>query len=91
MIVFIGKDKPDGLETRSANRDRHLAAMKELNDRGMIHFAGPFVDDSGNMCGSLIIFDTDDIRAVEDIMARDPYVLAGLFQDSEISRVKKVL
>ncbi len=91
MIVFIGKDKPDGEKIRSGNRDKHLAMMKELKKKGLIYFAGPFIDDHGKMSGSLIIFDTQDMDMVRDIMAADPYVRSGLFSAREISRLRKVL
>jgi len=91
MIVFIGKDKPEAETIRAGNRDRHLAMMKELKKKGLIYFAGPFISDLGKMSGSLIIFDTEDMDLVKDIMSRDPYVCSGLFSAREISRIKKVL
>ncbi|MFN2268701.1 MAG: YciI family protein [Desulfonatronovibrio sp.] len=91
MIVFIGKDKPESEKIRTANREEHVAIMKELHQKGLIHFAGPFINDQGQMSGSLIIFSTDDEKMVQEIMANDPYVKAKLFAEREISKVKKVL
>ncbi|RQD57644.1 MAG: YciI family protein [Desulfonatronovibrio sp. MSAO_Bac4] len=91
MIVFIGKDKPESEKIRAANREKHVAMMKELQKKGLIYFAGPFVDDLGKMSGSLIIFNTEDKKMIQDIMGNDPYVKAGLFAARDISRVKKVL
>jgi uncharacterized protein YciI len=91
MIVFIGKDKSDGEKIRAGKRDRHLAMMRELKKKGLIFFAGPFINDHGQMSGSLIIFDTEDMDMVKEIMSQDPYVCAGLFSAREISRIKRVL
>lgn len=91
MIVFIGKDKPESEKIRTANREEHVSMMKELQKKGLIYFAGPFIDDQGQMSGSLIIFNTEDKKMVQDIMGNDPYVKAGLFAAREISFVKKVL
>ncbi|MFP4109210.1 MAG: YciI family protein [Desulfonatronovibrio sp.] len=90
MIVFIGKDRHDGQEIRTENREKHVAKIKKLHDQGLIHFAGPFIDDQGRMSGSLIIFDTEDLDMIKNIMAKDPYVRAGLFASTQISRIKKV-
>ncbi len=91
MIVFIGKDKSGGEKIRAGNRDKHLTMMKELKKKGLIYFAGPFINDHGKMSGSLIIFNTEDMDLVRDIMSNDPYVCSGLFSAREISRLKKVL
>ncbi|WP_291322391.1 YciI family protein [Desulfonatronospira sp.] len=91
MVVFIGKDKPGGLEIRQAQREKHVAMLKDLQARGLIHFAGPLLDDRGEMNGSLIIFDTEDVEKVKSIMDQDPYVQAGLFASREAARVKKVM
>ncbi len=91
MIVFIGKDKQDGQAIRAENREKHVSMMKELHKQGLIHFAGPFIDDQGRMSGSLIIFDTENLDLIKDIMAKDPYVCSGLFASTQISRIKKVL
>lgn len=91
MVVFIGKDKPGSLEIRQARREKHVSMLNDLQNRGLIHFAGPLLDDQGEMNGSLIIFDTEDVEKVNSIMDQDPYVKAGLFASREAARVKKVI
>ncbi len=91
MIIFIGKDRPDGEKIRTGNRDKHLIMLKELKKNGLIYFAGPFISDQGKMSGSLIIFDTEDMGLVREIMSNDPYVRSGLFAAREISRLDKVI
>ncbi len=91
MVVFVGKDRPGSLEIRQAQREKHVSMLKDLQDRGLIHFAGPLLDEQGEMNGSLIIFDTEDVEKVNSIMDQDPYVKAGLFASRETLRVKKVM
>ncbi|MEM6974298.1 MAG: YciI family protein [Pseudomonadota bacterium] len=88
-FAIICLDKPGHLEMRKANRDAHIAHIKGTD--GAITAAGPFLDDAGAMCGSLLIYDTDDRAVVKAWCAADPYALAGLFQSVEIRAWKQVI
>ncbi|MEC8795500.1 MAG: YciI family protein, partial [Pseudomonadota bacterium] len=80
-------DKENHLETRKANRDAHLAYLKETG----VAQAGPFLDADGNMCGSLLILDVADLAAAQDWAANDPYAKAGLFQSVSIQHWNRVI
>ena len=69
LIALIARDKPDALETRLANRDAHLAYVRET---GVVEQAGPFLGDDGQMCGSLLILSVDRMEAAESWAANDP-------------------
>lgn len=86
-IALIAKDKPGALEIRKANRDAHVAYLKAT---GAVEMAGPFVDENGAMCGSLIILDMD-MDAARDWAANDPYKQADLFQSVELIGWNKVI
>ncbi|NIZ09581.1 YciI family protein [Pseudooceanicola sp. HF7] len=86
--VLIAKDKPGALETRKQNREAHLAYVAET---GVVTLGGPFLDDEGAMCGSLMVLDLPDRAAVEAWAEGDPYAKAGLFASVEISDWKKVI
>lgn len=88
LHALICTDKADHLAIRQANRDAHLAHLK-AHDRVMQ--AGPFVNAAGEMCGSLIIFDTDDRACVEAFAEADPYAKAGLFDDVRIEAWNRVI
>lgn len=45
------------------------------------------LDENGNMCGSLIVMDVDDLAAAQAFNAADPYQTSGVFTRVEISRV----
>jgi len=86
--ALICIDKPDSLPLRLANREAHLAYVAET---GVVTQAGPFLDDDDSMIGSLLILDVPDRAAAQDWGANDPYFKAGLFQNVQVHRWKKVV
>lgn len=87
-VALICSDKPGHLEVRKANREAHLAYLKET---GVVEMAGPFLDAEGGMNGSLLVLDVADLQAAKDWAAGDPYAKAGLFDRVEIREWKKVI
>ncbi|BAQ71201.1 Ycii-related protein [Rhodovulum sulfidophilum] len=87
-FVLICRDKPGHLEIRKANREAHLAYVAET---GVVVQAGPFLDEAGEMCGSLVILDVEDKAAAEAWAANDPYAGAGLFESVSVQAWKKVV
>lgn len=88
FFALICTDKPNHLESRKANREAHLAYLKES---GVVAQAGPFLDQNGGMSGSLVVIDVADRGAAEAWAANDPYAKAGLFADVRIEEWKKVI
>lgn len=88
LIALIARDKPGALQTRLDNRDAHLAYIKET---GVVAQAGPLLDDSGNMAGSLVILDVETMQQAQDWADHDPYAKAGLFEAVELIEWKKVI
>ena len=88
LIALIARDKPGALQTRTDNREKHLAYIKET---GVVSQAGPLLGDDGNMCGSLVILDVEDMAAAEAWAENDPYAKAGLFETVELIPWKKVI
>lgn len=89
LFAIICIDKHGALETRKTNRDAHLAHIK--GSGGAIVQAGPFLDGDGQMCGSLLIYEADDIDAARQWAAADPYAKAGLFQSVDIRAWNRVV
>ncbi|MBV8798241.1 MAG: YciI family protein [Alphaproteobacteria bacterium] len=81
LFVVIATDKLDSLNLRLQTREAHFAYAQET---GVIKLGGPFLNEAGEMCGSLIIFEATDIEAARAWHASDPYVKAGLFAHSEV-------
>jgi uncharacterized protein YciI len=87
-VCLICTDKPGHLAVRTANREAHLA---HIRDSGVVEMAGPFLSPEGEMCGSLVVLEVPDLAAAEAWAAADPYARAGLFERVEIRAWKKVV
>jgi uncharacterized protein len=88
LYALICTDRPGAVELRKANREAHLAYIR---DTGCVVQAGPFLDGAGEMVGSLVVIEADTGAAAEDWAAGDPYAAAGLFESVEIRAWKKVV
>ncbi|PTQ69663.1 YciI family protein [Celeribacter persicus] len=86
--AVICTDKPGGLQIRLDTRPDHVEYLKSC---GVVERAGPFLDAEGNMSGSLVIIEVDDLEAAKDWAANDPYAKAGLFADVRIEAWKQVI
>ena len=82
QFVLVCIDKPDSLALRMATREAHFAYLGR--HPGYVRLGGPFLDEKGDMAGSLMIVEAEDLEAVKRLSASDPYVLAGLFERVEI-------
>ena len=87
-FALICTDKADHLEVRKANRDAHLA---HIASSGVVEMAGPFLNDKGEMLGSLVILEVGSKAEAEAWAAADPYAKAGLFAKVRIEEWKKVI
>lgn len=87
-VALICIDKPGSLEIRKANREAHLG---HISASGVVEMAGPFLSETGEMCGSLVVLEVADLQAARDWAAADPYARAGLFQSVDIREWKKVI
>ncbi|WP_039018465.1 YciI family protein [Halocynthiibacter namhaensis] len=88
LIALVGRDKPGALNIRLENREAHVNHIKSS---GIVAQAGPFLDAAGEMCGSLVILDVEDMAQAEDWAANDPYAKAGLFEDVSLTVWNKVI
>lgn len=88
LFAVICTDKPGALALRQATRDAHLG---HIRDSGVVRQAGPFLDEAGAMCGSLLILEVADRAAAEAWAAADPYAQAGLFERVEIRAWNRVI
>jgi len=84
LFALICTDIPDGLDLRMDTRPEHVDHLNGLNEKGILKTAGPFLDDDGNPCGSLVIIEADSKHAARRIADSDPYARAGLFAQIDI-------
>lgn len=76
-FLIYTEDKPDSLQVRLNARQAHLNWALNHPSVKLIT-AGPWVDDAGDMRGSLLIVEGTDLAAVEAWLEDDPYNKAGL-------------
>lgn len=87
LFAIICRDKAGALQTRLDTRADHLAYIEAT---GVVKMAGPFLE-GGQMCGSLVIVETEDLAAAQGWAAADPYAKAGLFESVSVTEWKKVI
>lgn len=87
-IALIAIDKPNAQQLRLDSREAHLAYVA---DTGVVELAGPFLDEDGNMAGSLLILSVDTMADAESWAESDPYAKAGLFESVNLRAWKKVI
>ncbi len=88
LVAVICRDKPGALKTRMDNRADHLAYIERT---GVVAQAGPFLDESGAMCGSLVILSVESIEEARRWADNDPYARAGLFASVSIEHWNRVI
>ena len=67
LYIYQGRDSERGLELRKLHRESHLAHLSGLDKAGRIRFAGPLIDAQQNPCGSLIVFEAENLEAAQAI------------------------
>ena len=84
LFVISCIDKPNSLSVRVAAREAHLAYANTGEKPVKVKLGGPYLDEKGNMAGSLLIVDAPDRAAVDQFLRDDPYVRAGLFESVDV-------
>lgn len=84
LFALICNDKPGHLQVRLDTRPDHVAFLNDLNAKGTLKFAGPFLDGDGKPNGSLVVIEAADANAAKAIGDADPYAKAGLFISVEV-------
>jgi uncharacterized protein YciI len=65
-----------------ATREAHLAWIGGRMEQ--MKLGGPFLDEAGDMAGSLLIVEAADLAAAQAFSADDPYTRAGLWERVDI-------
>lgn len=77
LFALVAHDKPASVDRRMAIRPDHLKHLETLGERLIL--AGPFLDEKGNMVGSIVVIEAETLEAAEADFRRDPFVAQGLF------------
>jgi uncharacterized protein YciI len=85
--VIYAPDKPDSKDRRAATRPRHLEYWK--NSPLKVLLAGPMIDeDTGDMKGSMLLIDAEDIETVREHAFQDPYWTEGVFGSIDVTAIR---
>jgi uncharacterized protein YciI len=76
MALFALQLKFTDPERRTEVRPAHRDYLAELKEAGKLVTAGPFADQSG----ALLIYDVADEAELRDILAKDPYTTADVYE-----------
>ncbi|MDO5706276.1 MAG: YciI family protein [Paracoccus sp. (in: a-proteobacteria)] len=87
LFAIICRDNPGMLQTRIDTREAHLTFLRDFAG---LRMAGPLIEE-GEMRGSLLVIEAEDLAAARDWAAGDPYKSAGLFASAEVIEWKKVI
>lgn len=88
LVALIAHDNPNSTDVRKDNRPAHLDYLKSSDQ---VLQAGPFLNEEGQMIGSLIILDVPDMEAAQDWAENDPYAKAGLFKNVSLTHWNRVI
>jgi uncharacterized protein YciI len=90
VVTAVDYTDPGALERRMAQRDAHLAGVKQLIAAGHFLSGGAILDDSGKMIGSSLHLEFADRSALEAQLQRDPYVSGKVWEHIDIRQVRLV-
>jgi uncharacterized protein YciI len=85
LFVLHCIDRPGSRETRAAHREAHIAYIRRP---GLTKLAGPMLDEAGQITGSLVVIEADDLAAARGFAAEDPYGRAGVFEQVDVRLFK---
>lgn len=88
-VALFCLDHPDHAQMRLETRPAHLAYLKENESR--VEMAGPLLDEAGEMCGSLLVLEVEDMAEAQLFAQGDPYAKAGLFARVTLRQWKKTI
>lgn len=85
-FLVLATDSAGTEEMRREIRPIHRAYLRNpCNHRVKVHLGGPTLTTQGEeMNGTLLIVEAEDIAAVSEFVADDPYSQAGVFKSVEI-------
>jgi len=90
LFVMLGTDGPQGAALRPAHRPAHLANLEPKDAAGEVAFAGPMLTPDGKPCGSVVVFEADDLAEAQRFAESDPYTRAGIFAHVQVFETRQI-
>lgn len=76
MVYRVDRDDGQAAAIRAATRPAHRAYMDRFASR--VRLGGPILGADGQGCGGLMLIEAESEQAVRDMVANDPFEIAGL-------------
>lgn len=89
QFVVTAYDGAGKLSKRMEVRPRHLEGMKKLGSH--VVCAGGLLDEEGKMKGSVLIMEFENREDLDAYLAKEPYVVEGVWEKIEIERMNVVI
>lgn len=83
VLGYDGKDS-EALQRRLAVRDAHVALGDELRDSGNLLYGVAMLDDSDQMCGSMLIAEFENRQELDRWLEEEPYVTGKVWERIEV-------
>ena len=84
VVTAMDYTDPDAMTRRMANREAHLAGVRELIANGHLLSGGAILDDQGRMIGSTMHLDFPDRASLDRTLQNDPYVTGKVWDKIDI-------
>ncbi len=97
LYSIISEDVPNSAPLRATARRDHLARLEQLKTDGKLVVAGPHPaidsNDPGTagFTGSLVIAEFSSLADAQCWADADPYIQAGVYQETTVKPFKRVL
>lgn len=96
LYMIYSIDVENSLEKRLATRPAHLARLEALKEQDRLFTAGPLPAIDSNdpgaagFTGSLVVAEFDSLEDAKAWASEDPYLAAGVYQQSIVKPFKRV-
>lgn len=79
QFLVIAQDHKESLSRRLAVRDEHVTLGDKMKAAGNYIMGVALLDESGDMCGSVMVLDYPSRKEVDEWLENEPYVISGVW------------
>jgi uncharacterized protein YciI len=83
LIAYDGTDA-GATDRRMKSRPEHLEKIAVVKKEGEFLCGGAILDDSGNMIGSMILYEVPDRATLDERLGNEPYIYNKVWEKIEI-------
>ena len=87
-VIAYDYTDPEALDRRMANREAHLAGVRQLAKQGSFLSGGAILNEQGKMIGSNAHFQFADRQAFDAWLSTEPYMTGRVWEHVDIQEVR---